>query len=316
MKIANGACPPILTPGEISKAILHWDFSPDSRLDTARLRSRQISDVRLSEISGTHCAATRTDVHRERDGGDYVGIVCKLEGTERSGSGDGSWTLTSGDVMVWRNCGPMNFTIDDWSRKVILLVPEARFATVLKSPLPAACWCLPGTTALGTLISSFMTALAGNLDRLDDRSAESAVEMALDLVGSAIHSMNHEDAPKRSTLYGRVLNFIDRRLEDSDLSPARIAAAHGISTRYLHMLFANNGATVSGWIRERRLQCCREEIELARKGMSLTEIAHFWGFSDGAHFSRSFKKRYGVSPKAWRAQHHNDAGWQDNSAFA
>jgi AraC-like DNA-binding protein len=30
------------------------------------------------------------------------------------------------------------------------------------------------------------------------------------------------------------------------------------------------------------------------------EIALSWGFNDHSHFSRAFRKRYGVSPKDWR----------------
>ena len=35
---------------------------------------------------------------------------------------------------------------------------------------------------------------------------------------------------------------------------------------------------------------------------TITEIAFFRGFSDAAHFSHAFKKEFGVSPRAFRAQ--------------
>jgi AraC-like DNA-binding protein len=34
---------------------------------------------------------------------------------------------------------------------------------------------------------------------------------------------------------------------------------------------------------------------------SITSIAYKWGFTDSAHFSRSFKKQFEVSPKDFRA---------------
>jgi len=37
-------------------------------------------------------------------------------------------------------------------------------------------------------------------------------------------------------------------------------------------------------------------------GKTITEIAFFWGFSDSAHFSRSFRRRFGISPRIFRAQ--------------
>jgi AraC-like DNA-binding protein len=67
-------------------------------------------------------------------------------------------------------------------------------------------------------------------------------------------------------------------------------------------LFEAEGTTVSAWIRERRLECCRIELiatDLADQ--SVSEIGTRWGFWDAAHFSRLFKSRFGVSPSAYRS---------------
>jgi AraC-like DNA-binding protein len=34
--------------------------------------------------------------------------------------------------------------------------------------------------------------------------------------------------------------------------------------------------------------------------LSISEICFRWGFNGSAHFSRSFKERYGVSPRDYR----------------
>ena len=39
-----------------------------------------------------------------------------------------------------------------------------------------------------------------------------------------------------------------------------------------------------------------EGIKVALKGISLTAVAHEVGFSDSAHFSRSFKEMFGLTP--------------------
>ncbi len=53
----------------------------------------------------------------------------------------------------------------------------------------------------------------------------------------------------RSTTAGELVAgvraHIDDRLADPELSPASIAAAHHISVRYLHRLFAQEGTTVA-----------------------------------------------------------------------
>lgn len=42
------------------------------------------------------------------------------------------------------------------------------------------------------------------------------------------------------------------------------------------------------------------KVMLAKKYLSLSEISQYCGFSDHAHFSRSFKQHTGCSPKEWR----------------
>ena len=108
---------------------------------------------------------------------------------------------------------------------------------------------------------------------------------------------------------GRVLlpvvqEFILRRLSDPGLSPAGIALANGISVRHLHRLFESTGFTAGQWIRQQRLQRCADDLRNSALQVSnLTAIAHQWGFSDSAHFSRAFKGEFGQTPSNYRLQH-------------
>ena len=70
-----------------------------------------------------------------------------------------------------------------------------------------------------------------------------------------------------------------------------------ISVNYLHKLFWGIGTTPGAWIQEQRLLRIREALlgDVNRKHM-ITNIAFACGFSDPAHFSRAFHKRFGLSP--------------------
>jgi AraC-like DNA-binding protein len=101
----------------------------------------------------------------------------------------------------------------------------------------------------------------------------------------------------------QIEQFIEAHLAEPGLSPAEVAAAVGLSVRHLQRLFARNGTTAAEWIRERRLEHCRSDLcdpRFSRK--SITEISFLWGFSDSAHFARSFKTRFGTSPRAFRSR--------------
>jgi AraC family transcriptional activator of tynA and feaB len=95
----------------------------------------------------------------------------------------------------------------------------------------------------------------------------------------------------------RVKAFIEASLSNPALSTGLIAEKCGMSIRYLHSLFEGQGETVACSVREQRLQKCRSALRDPRmRDVSATKIAFTWGFNDAAHFSRAYRKRFGVAP--------------------
>jgi AraC-like DNA-binding protein len=111
-------------------------------------------------------------------------------------------------------------------------------------------------------------------------------------------------AVHQQELRARLMRILEVRLPDPSLSPSEVASTLGISTRHLHRLFAGTGSTFGAWVRELRLERCHDDLlDSHLQHRTITEIAFAWGFSDSAHFSRSFKQRYGVAPQMFRASH-------------
>ena len=94
---------------------------------------------------------------------------------------------------------------------------------------------------------------------------------------------------------------IEERLRDDDLTPANVAAAHGISQRYLNKLFEAEYTSVGRLIRDRRLDKCHHDFQNpAFSEKPISQIAYSWGFNSSSHFSRIFKERFGTSPQELR----------------
>jgi AraC-like DNA-binding protein len=86
------------------------------------------------------------------------------------------------------------------------------------------------------------------------------------------------------------------------LSPAQVAAAFSISTRYLHKLFETEPETVTHYIRDRRLERCRLRLLDPRFSQRpISALAFDAGFNDLSGFNRAFKAKYGRSPRQLRA---------------
>ena len=67
--------------------------------------------------------------------------------------------------------------------------------------------------------------------------------------------------------------------------------------------FESEGASVSEWIRHRRLDRCQRDLaNPALAHQTIVAIAGRWGLTNGPHFSRLFRSRYGCSPREYRAR--------------
>ena len=84
-----------------------------------------------------------------------------------------------------------------------------------------------------------------------------------------------------------------------NLPNARLASLCGKSVSAFHRQFTGVfGTTPQKWLMERRLE--RARSLLAATGMTVTQICHETGFKDSAHFSRAFRRRFGMSPRQAR----------------
>jgi AraC-like DNA-binding protein len=169
---------------------------------------------------------------------------------------------------------------------------------------------IPGNHGVGALTSQFLRQLAQHFDDYSPADAARLSGIALDVLAAAFaHALDADKSLPPQThhraLQARIHTFIQQNLGDPELTPGAIAAAHHISVRYLHKLFHEQGCTVAGWIRERRLERCRRDLAdplLADRPISA--IAATWGFTNPAHFSQAFRAAFGFSPREFRATVH------------
>ena len=82
---------------------------------------------------------------------------------------------------------------------------------------------------------------------------------------------------------------------------AGVARIAGVHPMYLAKLFRRRfGCSMGEYLRRRRVAWACEQ--LARKGGTITDIALNAGFADHAHFTRTFVRVTGCTPRWYRAQ--------------
>jgi AraC-like DNA-binding protein len=127
------------------------------------------------------------------------------------------------------------------------------------------------------------------------------VDLLSTVLADEVYSRAGQTVDSNVRLLRRVQHFIEAQLANPGLDPAMIAAAHFVSVRSLHKIFAASGLTVAGWVRERRLEHCRRDLsDPLHADVPVGAIGARWGLPDAAHFSRAFRTAYGVSPAQYR----------------
>jgi AraC-like DNA-binding protein len=278
-----------------------WDV--DFKRNDAVLPSimdRKIGEIWLRRISSGAVRAHRGSAEIKHDQGAYFCLSFITSGYEVLDNGSNQLTLESGDIVTWHSGRTFTFASAKPVQKLSIYVPEASMERILVHPASSAGLCLKHNSGITALLTSYLAGLCSDFSVTDERTETDIEDVTLNLIGAAIAAPRRVDnAPPRKALWERVTLFIDRNLESPELKPPYIASALGMSLRNLHLLFAEQGHTVAGWIRARRLERCRAELARSRGASTVTEVAFRWGFNDAAHFSRTFKACYGVSPRSF-----------------
>ncbi|MFI0790720.1 helix-turn-helix domain-containing protein [Streptomyces lydicus] len=161
---------------------------------------------------------------------------------------------------------------------------------------------------MGALLAQFLTGLTADTAPYQRADGPRLGVVLADMVaGLFAHILDAGDSlppeTHKRTLTLRIKAFIQEHLYDPHLTPAAIAAAHHISTSYLHRLFRDEDATVAAWIRHRRLEAARRDLtDPALHATPVHVIATRWGFPRATDFSRAFRTAYGTTPTDHRHQ--------------
>jgi AraC-like DNA-binding protein len=83
-----------------------------------------------------------------------------------------------------------------------------------------------------------------------------------------------------------------------ELTLGAVARALSCSPRQLQRVYAQFGATFQEDLLARRMAAAAEL--LARQALPVRDVARLVGYSGGSHFTRAFRRRYGLSPARFR----------------
>ena len=269
-----------------------------------RMRSRVLDRLCIVEVSASGHSVRRTPALVAQPGRRYFKLNLQLEGTGLLIQDDREAVLRPGDLAIYDTNRPYTLAFEEQARVMVVMFPHDSLSLPPDYVGQLSAVRLAGGHGLTGIVGPFIARLAENLEALSGPSGSRLAANALDLVSTMLHSeldMARDSMKPQVLLATSVREYIAANLADPQLSPASIAAAHFISTRHLHNVFHETGATVASWIRNQRLEHIRRDLrDPLHHGTSVGAVAARWGFLDAAHFSRTFRDAYGESPSDWR----------------
>lgn len=259
----------------------------------ATVRRRYLGDVILVDCSCDPCAGVRRSSEIARTDGDYLVMLMTLQGSEVVAQNGRQSELGPGSVVVWDSETPAEFYVRTPLVKRSLLVPKPALAEVGARGSLLTGSVLDASAPAVTLLAGYLDALSATIDDLPLGAVPAARNATIELLAAALQSPS---VPADGALATRAAAeaFVERRLRDPSLSPAVVAAGVGVSLRSLHRCFEDSADSVAGFIRRRRLARARDDLAA---GQTVGQVARRWQFSDPSHFSRAFKRQFGVSPR-------------------
>ncbi|WP_225828547.1 helix-turn-helix domain-containing protein [Streptomyces naphthomycinicus] len=282
------------------------DIKVAGEVYSGTVRTSPLGRIRRVTVEGDPLQTLRTRrLIAGSTGDDHVVVMLVSRGKARVEQDTRDLHVRSGALFVYDRARPLRLTFPEPFQTKSLVLPRQLLGLSESSLRRITATPLGGDSALGSLLTPFLSRLVDTAATYPQRTGESIARNVVDLVQALAEERLGRAAPDTPTAARlsllRIRAYIDQHLADPDLTPITIARAHHISVRYLHKLFQQEDVTVGRWIQQRRLEQCRHD--LARRpmaGLTIAAVAHRWGFTSASHFSRVFRAAYGVSPAEWR----------------
>jgi AraC-like DNA-binding protein len=268
------------------------------------------------EIEASQHVISRTAEHLKFPPSPYYLVHFQLRGSSVFRQLGLASALRAGDFVVTSGSDPYSWEFrDDFSTfsmrfpQSFVNLPETALRPVLGRPVPAL-------SRFGSRLSPFVAAVTTEDGLLWGPLGARVARNLIDLIATALCEAVADAPLPRSVLsFMKITENISRRLSEPGLDTAAVARAHHLSARHLQAVFAEQGTTVTSWIRERRLAGCRRDLaDPALRDLPIGDIAARWGYRDQAYFSRLFRRSFGETPREWRAramESLSGRGWTD-----
>lgn len=266
------------------------------------LRTALVDDVSVGTVRGTVKTIARTATDIAIHNTDNLVVLCNA-GTapirvEQKGQ---NADLAAGAAVMIEQCEPSWVRAGTECHLLALQAPRRRVHARVMRLGDHYMRLIPASSVAMALVRSYAEVLLDESRTGSAAIARVAAEHLADLIGASINDSALKcDAARHGVAAARlraIMEDIGEHLGSSELSINALARRHGVSPRHIQKLFETEGATFTEYVMERRLVEARRMLSDPRfADRTISEVAGHVGFGDLSYFTRSFRRRFGMTP--------------------
>jgi len=269
-------------------------------------RTLFLPDMRITKGRVSAMAANRSSRMRGDGSSGILLSVCK-QGYVYRERGRGEVRTRASEALLSSLDRPMVITVSAPANEVLTLQMARKTLATLAPTLDDRISMSPIVATTG--LSLLRRYAAGLFDEsalapaMPALAARHLFELAALVIGAETDrweamALGGLRAARLAAAKSTILAMLDR----PDLSAVLVAAKLNVSSRYLHMLFEEDGRTYGAFVKEQRLaRAFQALVDPRQRGRRIIDIALETGFGDVGAFNRAFRRRFGQTPSDARA---------------
>lgn len=196
----------------------------------------------------------------------------------------------------------VDYCSDDW-KQFSFRIPKHLLDPLLSRPGAVTATRISGAAGVGAVAVECLTSITRNaaqLSSLGERLGPHMIDLVALALGAGDSTVEERGASMRRGWFDAIVQHIVFHVADPELSPGKVAKHFNVSTRYIHKVLEEGDRSFGRLLLESRLdRSAATLLEAPRE--TIATVAMRWGFNDLSHFSRTFRQRFGMSPREYRA---------------
>ena len=284
-----------------------------------KVRQRKCEKMRISEIYASEQAVIRRYRQARSEYEDKYFGVLMLEGSQSVEQDGKIVTLRPGDFAIYDATRPHHLQFGQSWREIVVSIPRATLnQLVIGMEHRTACPTQTGE-GVGSVMRAFLEQMSSQIRSVTEDEMRQLSDTAISLIAMTLGGMQRNDLAQsrmKALTLTRVKRHLVEHLHDPELA-MMIERSIGMSSRYINKLFEAENTSLMRYVLNLRLERCAQDLANPQCAMlRVSDIALRWGFNDMSHFSRVFRERFAMSPRAWREQGGKPHAYPSRAAFA